>query len=39
MLCKFTISYDSLLLKERVPRLKEVNACNVTAWSIMVNVH
>ena len=35
MLCRFTISCGSLLLKERVPKLKEVNARNVTVLSMM----
>ena len=39
MLCRFTISYDSLLLKEHYQELKEVNAWNVTVWSIMMKVH
>ena len=44
MLCRFTISYYSLLLKEHVPRTqKEVNSWKVIAFtmisSIMVNVH
>ena len=36
MLCRFTISYKGLLLKEHVPRNQGCfNAWKVTAWSII----
>ena len=36
MLCRFTISYKGLLLKEHVPRNQVCfNAWEVTAWSII----
>ena len=34
--CRFTISYESLLLKEHVPRTQGINAWDMTVWSIMM---
>ena len=36
LVCRLTISYDNLLLKEHTPRTQRINAWNVTVWSIMV---
>ena len=38
MLCRTAISYNGLLLKEHIPRI-QVNAWNVTVWSIMLKAH
>ena len=38
-ICKFTISYDSLLLTEHVTELKEVNIWKVTVGSMIEKGH